>query len=205
MLKIGLTGGIGCGKSTVARIFEQLKTPVIDADEIAHQLVAIGQPALAQIRQDFGTVVFKPDGSLDRKKLSEIVFSDPEQKQKLESILHPLVYRSIQAKIKQLNTPYCIICIPLIFETNMTQLVDRILVVDCSFETQIERVQKRDNMTIEKIQSIINSQVSRAFRKAHANDLIDNSETDDRLAEAVKKLHNLYLSISNCQDKLVCE
>jgi dephospho-CoA kinase len=205
MLKIGLTGGIGCGKSTVARIFKQLKTPVIDADEIAHQLVAIGQPALAQIQQDFGTDVFKPDGSLDRKKLSEIVFSDPEQKQKLESILHPLVYRSIQAKIKQLNTPYCIICIPLIFETNMTQLVDRILVVDCSFETQIKRVQKRDNMTIEKIQSIINSQVSRAFRKAHANDLIDNSETDDRLAEAVKKLHNLYLSISNCQDKLVCE
>jgi len=205
MLKIGLTGGIGCGKSTVARIFEQLKTPVIDADEIAHQLVAIEQPALAQIQQDFGTVVFKPDGSLDRKKLSEIVFSDPEQKQKLESILHPLVYRSIQAKIKQLNTPYCIICIPLIFETNMTQLVDRILVVDCSFETQIERVQKRDNMTIERIQSIINSQVSRAFRKAHANDLIDNSETDDRLAEAVKKLHNLYLSLSNYQDKLVCE
>ena len=205
MLKIGLTGGIGCGKSTVAKIFEQLKTPVIDADEIAHQLVAIGQPALAQIQQDFGTRVFKQDGSLDRKKLSEIVFSDPKQKQKLESILHPLVYQFIQAKIKQLNTPYCIICIPLIFETNMTQLVDRILVVDCSFETQIERIRKRDNMTIEKIQSIINSQVSRAFRKAHANDLIDNSETDDRLAEAVKKLHNLYLSISNCQDKLVCE
>ena len=208
MLKIGLTGGIGCGKSTVARIFEQLKTPVIDADEIAHQLVAIGQPALAQIQQDFGTDVFKPDGSLDRKKLSEIVFSDPKQKQKLESILHPLVYQAIQAELKQLNqlnTSYCIICIPLIFETNMTHLVDRILVVDCSVETQIERVQKRDNMTIERIQSIIDSQVSRAFRKAHANDLIDNSETDDRLAEEVKKLHNLYLSLSNCQDKLVCE
>jgi dephospho-CoA kinase len=205
MLKIGLTGGIGCGKSTVARIFEQLKTPVIDADEIAHQLVAIGQPALAQIQQDFGTRVFKPDGSLDRKKLSEIVFSDPKQKQKLESILHPLVYQSIQAKITQLNTPYCIICIPLIFETNMTHLVDRILVVDCSVETQIERVRKRDNMAIERIQSIIDSQVSRAFRKAHTNDLIDNSVTDDRLAEEVKKLHNLYLSLSNYQDKLVCE
>jgi len=205
MLKIGLTGGIGCGKSTVARIFEQLKTPVIDADEIAHQLVAIGQPALAQIQQDFGIRVFKPDGSLDRKKLSEIVFSDPKQKQKLESILHPLVYQFIQAKIKQLNTPYCIICIPLIFETNMTHLVDRILVVDCSVETQIERVRKRDNMAIERIQSIIDSQVSRAFRKAHTNDLIDNSVTDDRLAEEVKKLHNLYLSLSNYQDKLVCE
>ena len=205
MLKIGLTGGIGCGKSTVARVFEQLKTPVIDADEIAHQLVAIGQPALAQIQQEFGTDVLNPDGSLNRKKLRELIFSDPEQKQKLESILHPLVYRSIQAKIKQLNTPYCIICIPLIFETNMTHLVDRILVVDCSVETQIKRVRKRDNMAIERIQSIIDSQVSRAFRKAHTNDLIDNSVTDDRLAEEVKKLHNLYLSLSNYQDKLVCE
>jgi dephospho-CoA kinase len=208
MLKIGLTGGIGCGKSTVARIFEQLKTPVIDADEIAHQLVAIGQPALAQIQQDFGTRVFKQDGSLDRKKLSEIVFSDPKQKQKLESILHPLVYEAIQAtlnQLNQLNKSYCIISIPLIFETNMTHLVDRILVVDCSVETQIKRVRKRDNMAIERIQSIIDSQVSRAFRKAHTNDLIDNSVTDDRLAEEVKKLHNLYLSLSNYQDKLVCE
>ncbi|HEY5137780.1 MAG TPA: dephospho-CoA kinase [Methylococcales bacterium] len=208
MLKIGLTGGIGCGKSTVARIFQQLKTPVIDADEIAHQLVALGQPALAQIQQEFGTGVFNPDGSLNRKKLSELVFSDLKQKQKLESILHPLVYKSIQAELKQLNhlnKPYCIICIPLIFETKMTHLVDRILVIDCSVETQIERVRKRDNMTEERIQSIIDSQVSRAFRKSQANDLIDTSETNDRLAEVVKKLHNLYLSISTCQDKLVCE
>lgn len=205
MLKIGLTGGIGCGKTTVARVFEQLKTPVIDADEIAHQLVAIGQPALARIRQEFGKDVLNPDGSLNRKKLRELIFSDPEQKQKLESILHPLVYQSIQAELKQLNTPYCIICIPLLFETNMTRLVDRILVVDCPVETQIERIGKRDNMTVERIQSIIDSQVSRAFRKAQANDLIDNSETDDRLAEEVKKLHNFYLSLSTCRNKLVCE
>ena len=205
MLKIGLTGGIGCGKTTVAKIFEQLKSPVIDADEIAHQLVAIGQPALAQIQQEFGTDVLNPDGSLNRKKLRELIFSDPEQKQKLESILHPLVYQSIQAELKQLNTPYCIICIPLLFETNMTRLVDRILVVDCSIETQIERIRKRDNMSIERILSIIDSQVSPAFRKAQANDLIDNSETNDRLAEEVKKLHNFYLSLSTCRNKLVCE
>ena len=205
MLKIGLTGGIGCGKSTVARVFEQLKTPVIDADEIAHQLVAIGQPALAQIQQEFGTDVLNPDGSLNRKKLRELIFSDPEQKQKLESILHPLVYQSIQAELKQLNTPYCIICIPLLFETNMTRFVDRILVVDCPVETQIERVRKRDKMTRERIQSIIDSQVSRAYRKAQANDLINNSETNDRLAEEVKKLHNFYLSLSTCRNKLVCE
>jgi dephospho-CoA kinase len=205
MLKIGLTGGIGCGKTTVTKVFEQLQTPVIDADEIAHQLVAVGQPALAKIQREFGTGILNPDGSLNRKKLRELVFSDSKQKQKLESILHPLVYQSIQAELKQLNTPYCIICIPLLFETNMTRLVDRILVVDCPVETQIERVRKRDNMTLERIQSIIDSQVSRAYRKAQANDLIDNSETDDRLAQEVKKLHNLYLSLSNCQDKLVCE
>ena len=205
MLKIGLTGGIGCGKSSVAKVFEQLKIPVIDADEIAHQLVAIGQPALARIRQVFGADVLNPDGSLNRKTLRELIFSDLQQKQQLESILHPLVYQSIQAKLKQLNAPYCIICIPLLFETNMTNLVNRILVVDCSVETQIERIRKRDNMAIERIQSIIDSQVSRTFRKAHANDLIDNSETDDRLAEKVKKLHNLYLSISAGRDKIVCE
>ena len=205
MLKIGLTGGIGCGKSTVAEIFGQFRTPVIDADEIAHRLVAIGQPALAQIQQKFGTDALKPDGSLNRERLRELIFSDGKQKQKLEAILHPLVYQTIQAKVKKLDAPYCIICIPLLFETNMSHLVDRVLVVDCSIETQIERLQKRDNMTVKRIQSIIDSQVSRDFRKAHANDLIDNSETNDRLAEAVKKLHNFYLSISTCQDKLVCE
>jgi len=171
-------------------------------------LVATGQPALAQIQQEFGTEIFNPDASLNRKKLSELVFSEPKQKQKLEAILHPLVYQSIQAELrqlKQLKKPYCIICIPLIFETNMTHIVDRILVVDCSVETQMERVQNRDHITKERIQAIIDTQVSRAFRKSQANDLIDNSETDDRLAEEVKKLHNLYLSISTCQDKLVCE
>ena len=205
MLKIGLTGGIGCGKTTVARLFEQLKIPVIDADEIAHQLVAIGQPALNQIQQEFGSDVFNQDGSLNREELRELIFSDPNLKQKLESIVHPLVYQSIQAELEQLNSPYCIICIPLLFETNMTRFIDRILVIDCPVETQIERVHKRNNITIERIQSIIDSQVSRTFRKTHANDLIDNSETDDRLAEDVKKLHNLYLSLSACQDKFVCE
>ena len=205
MLKIGLTGGIGCGKTTVAEIFGQLNIPVIDADEIAHQLVAIGQPALAQIQQAFDKDILNPDGSLHRKKLRELIFSDPEQKQKLEAILHPLVYQSIQAELEPLHAPYCIIAIPLLFETNMTALVDRILVVDCPVETQIERVQQRDNMTLERILSIIDSQVSRAYRKTHADDLIDNSKTDDKLAEEVKKLHNSYLSLSANRDKLVCE
>jgi dephospho-CoA kinase len=205
MLKIGLTGGIGCGKSTVANIFEQLKVPVIDADDIAHQLVAVGQPALARIALEYGPDILNTDGSLNRTRLRELVFSDAQQKQKLEAILHPLVYQAIQTELEQLTAPYCIIGIPLLFETKMTHLVDRTLVVDCSVETQLERLQKRDAMTIASIQAIIDSQVSRAFRKAHADDLIDNSKTDDRLAEAVKKMHNFYLSLSTCQEKRVCE
>lgn len=205
MLKIGLTGGIGCGKTTVAKVFEQFKAPIIDADTIAHRLVAIGQPALARIQQEFGAEVLNPDGSLNRQILKDLIFSNCKQKEKLESILHPLVYQSIRSELERLNAPYCIICIPLLFETNMTHFVDRILVVDCSVENQIERLQKRDNMTLERIQSIIGSQVSRAFRKEQANDLIDNSKSDNRLAEEVKKLHNFYLSLSTCQDKLVCE
>ncbi len=196
MLKIGLTGGIGCGKTTVARLFAELGSPVIDADQIAHQLVAKGQPALKQIALQFGADILAPDGSLNRTRLREVVFSDPAQKQKLEAILHPLVYQSIQTELERLDAPYCIIAIPLLFETNMAHFVDRALVVDCPVEIQIARVRKRDQLTLERIQSIIDSQVSRGFRKSHADDLIDNSESDYRLAEQVKKLHNLYLSLS---------
>ena len=200
MLKVGLTGGIGCGKSTVANIFADLNVPVLDADDIAHRLVEKGQPALAQIQQAFGSDILNSDGSLDRKSLRDRVFSDLKQKQKLESILHPLIYKALQAELEQLTTAYCIISIPLLFETDMAHFVDRILVIDCPVETQIERVKVRDSLTIERIQSIIDSQVSRAFRKTKADDLIDNSDTDYRLAEQVKKLHNLYLSISSCRD-----
>jgi len=200
MLKVGLTGGIGCGKSTVAKIFADLNIPVIDADQIAHRLVEKGQPALARIQQEFGASILSPDGLLNRRHLREIVFSDLTQKQKLESILHPLIYKTIQAELEQLVAPYCIVSIPLLFETDMTRLVDRILVIDCPVETQIERVKTRDNLTVERIQSIVDNQVSRAYRIAKADDLIDNSTTDYRLAEQVKKLHNLYLSLSAYRD-----
>ena len=200
MLKIGLTGGIACGKSTVTRIFSELGAPVIDADTIAHRLVEKGQPALALIQQEFGNAILNPDGTLNRSKLRETVFANPVQKQKLEAILHPLVYKAMQLESEQLHAPYCIISVPLLFETGGTDFVDRILVVDCPVETQIERVGKRDKLSLERIQSIIDSQASRAFRRANSDDLIENLETDDRLAEQVKKLHNLYLSLSDCRD-----
>lgn len=196
MLKIGLTGGIGCGKTTVANLFEALSVPVVDADQIARELVAKGQPALNKIAREFGPDILTEEGSLNRQKLKNIIFADAGRKQKLESILHPLVYQAIENELARIDAPYCLIAIPLLFETRMTSLVDRVLVVDCPLEAQIERVQKRDHLPVEMIRSIIASQVSRAFRRAHADDLIDNSETAIPLAEQVKKLHNLYLSLS---------
>jgi len=196
VLKIGLTGGIGCGKSTVTSIFKQLNIPVIDADEIAHQLVAVGQPALMLIQQTFGVHSLQTDGSLNRDVIRELVFTHPEQKQKLEAIIHPLVYQTIAEKIALLNAPYCILSIPLLFETNNADFVNRVLVVDCPVEAQIERVQKRDNLTVERVQSIMDTQVSRAFRTAHAHDIIDNTKTTTELAKQVENLHNLYLSLS---------
>jgi len=197
VLKVGLTGGIGCGKSTVTALFKQLNVPVIDADEIAHQVVAVGQPALLLIQQAFGSDSLNADGSLNRDFIRELVFTDPEQKKKLEAIIHPLVYQSIQADMAMLTAPYCILSIPLLFEVNRTDFVDRVLVIDCPIATQIERVQKRDNLSPERVQSIIDSQVSRAFRLAHAEDIIDNTQSNAELAQQVEKLHNLYLSLSS--------
>jgi dephospho-CoA kinase len=196
MLKIGLTGGIGSGKTTVTRLFANLNIPIIDADIIAHQLVKPGQPALARIRSVFGQQVINPDGSLNRSELRSIVFADANLKQKLEAILHPLVLRKIQAEADALNAPYCIISIPLLFETGMDRWVDRILVVDCPVETQIARVKHRDGLSEETIRTIIASQASRELRNTQADDLIDNSKSNSQLAEQVKTLHNLYLSLS---------
>lgn len=197
MLKVGLTGGIGCGKSTVTTLFKQLNVPVLDADEIARQVVAVGQPALLLIQQSFGSDSVNADGSLNRDFIREMVFTDPEQKKKLEAIIHPLVYQTIQADLATLNAPYCILSIPLLFEVNRADFVDRVLVIDCPVATQIERVQKRDNLSPERVQSIIDSQVSRAFRLAHAEDIIDNTQSNAELAQQVEKLHNLYLSLSS--------
>jgi dephospho-CoA kinase len=199
MLRIGLTGGIGCGKSTAARLFSQLGVPVLDADQIAHQLVTIGQPALQQITRAFGVDIINPDGSLNRAKLREQIFAEPSQKATLEAILHPLVYQTLRAETAKLNTPYCLICIPLLFETGITDFIDRIVVIDCPVATQIARVKSRDRLSDAHIQAVIASQVSREFRIAHTDDLVDNSDNNDRLAEQIKKLHNLYLSLSDYQ------
>ena len=194
MLKIGLTGGIGCGKTTAANLFIELGIPVLDADLIAHTLVNKGQLALNQIEKIFGSTIINEDGSLNRKKLGEIVFSNPHKKKQLESILHPLVYEELQRQLESLDAPYAILCIPLLLETKMQHIVDRVLVIDCPVEVQFERVKRRDQLTDERIFSVINAQTSRQQRLSLADDIIKNSGSTSKLAEQIKKLHNLYIS-----------
>ena len=194
MLKIGLTGGIGCGKSTVTKLFNSLyNIPIIDADIIARQLVEPGQKAFSLIQQTFGGSIISREGLLDRKKLKEIIFSNSDKKQQLEKILHPLIYQRMQSEFDQQTTAYSILCIPLLMETKMTGFVDRILVIDCPVEIQLERVRNRDQLSTQQIMSIIASQVSREYRLSHSNDIIDNSNSNNPLAEQVKKLHNQYI------------
>lgn len=192
MLKIGLTGGIGSGKSTVSKLFIQLGVPVIDADEIARGIVQPGQPALAQLTQAFGEEILNPDRSLNRAKLRTLVFNDAQQKTKLEHILHPLIKAEMLTRCDKLQTTYCILSIPLLLESNMTDIVDRILVIDCPLSLQRSRVRQRDQLADDLINRIIASQVSRETRLANADDVIDNSKNANQLAEQVKKLHNLY-------------
>lgn len=196
MLKIGLTGGIGSGKTTVCQLFASYGVPIIDADDIAHELVKPGMPALQAIEAAFGAEYIQADGWLNRSKVRDVIFTDDSAKQRLEAILHPLVYSTIQAKLSQLQAPYCIICVPLLFETNMAHIADRILVVDCPVTQQVERVKKRANMAVEKIQAIIDSQISREMRIAKADDLINNAAQETDLVSQVSALHDLFISLS---------
>jgi dephospho-CoA kinase len=195
MLKIGLTGGIGCGKTTVAGMFAGRGVPVIDADAVAHTLVEPGRPALQQLQHCFGPGIVDNDGALNRAALREIVFSDPDKKSRLEAILHPLVYREMQYRLDSLNGAYALLCIPLLLETGMQRFVDRIAVVDCPESMQLERVKKRGGISATTIQAIIRTQVTRQQRLAAGDDVIDNSGNLTELAQQVEKLHNLYLTL----------
>lgn len=196
MLKVGLTGGIGSGKTTVTDLFASYGAAIIDADKIAHQLTVPKQLALAKIQAQFGDRFINNDGSLDRTQLKQLIFSSADDKKKLENILHPLIYAEILNQVKKLNTSYVILSLPLLMETGGEQFVDRILVIDCSVATQIQRVQTRDQLPEAMIQAIIVSQVQRKQRLKAADDVIDNSGKTMLLAEQVKKLHNLYLLLN---------
>ncbi len=196
MFIVGLTGGIGSGKSTVSALFKKLGAPVIDADQIARELVEPGKPALKQITDTFGIGVLNPAKELDRNKMRQIIFQNPEKKETLESILHPLIRKSMQHGISQLKTPYCILEIPLLLETRQTDLVDRVLVIDVLPNIQYKRVQARSGLSKKEIDAIIATQIDRSSRIKAADDIIVNDKSRAELNNKVQQLHQMYLSLA---------
>ncbi len=202
MLKIGLTGGIGSGKTTVSDLFTQLdnnknKVAIIDTDIIARQIVEVGKPAYKEIIKIFGKGILNKDASINRKALRNIIFDDPDLKQQLEDITHPRIQAEVNREISRLNAQYCIIVIPLLFETKSDYALDRILVIDCDTATQIKRTAQRDQVTEQDVAHIINLQQSREYRLKHADDIINNNNHIEQLKQQVQNLHVFYLKLAN--------
>jgi dephospho-CoA kinase len=196
MFIVGMTGGIGSGKSTVAAYFRELGVPVYDADAEAHALVEPGQPALTRVIAEFGDHLLLSDGRLDRSALRDAVFADAHKRQRLESILHPLVREALSRRVASTNAPYCVLAIPLLFEANQRDLVQRVLVVDTAVERQIERTLSRPGMTRAMIEQIMAAQWSRERRLRAADDVIENNGTLEQLRSRVNELHQSYLELA---------
>lgn len=194
---IGLTGGIGSGKTTVSDIFETLGIEVVDADIKAREVVAIGSKALTQIHQRFGDTIIEKNGELNRKALREIIFKNNAEKAWLNSLMHPLIRESIVNSLNQAKSAYVILSAPLLFENGLEKLVDSTLVVDVEESVQLARTSQRDGVDQLQVKAIIDSQIDRKKRLSLAHDVIDNSSSDlDALKEKVKTLHTKYLNKS---------
>lgn len=196
MLRIGLTGGIGSGKSTVADLFAQLDTPVVDTDIIARAVVAPGEPALQEIVAQFGANMRQADGTLDRAALRSCIFADATRRRQLEAILHPRIQATMEARINTLDAPYCLVVIPLLFETGQQTLVDRVLVIDAPEATRIERVMARDGIPARDVQATMAAQWPGARRLAMADDVIANTADPQALVSQVQELHEQYLRLA---------
>jgi dephospho-CoA kinase len=194
--RVGLTGGIASGKSTVARLFEALGVPVIDTDVLARKVVAPGQPLLARIAERFGAEVLAADGSLDRRALRALVFSDPAARGDLEQLTHPAIRALLEQRSAAVGGEYQIHVIPLLVETGGRDRVDRVLVVDCSEPLQIRRLQARDGSTLEQAREILAAQASRAARLAAADDVIENTGDLAPLRDRVATLHLSYRQLA---------
>ncbi len=196
MLKVGLTGGIGSGKSTVAKTLKAKGIQIIDADKIAREVVAPGESALLKITEYFGKEILLPDGSLNRSELKAKIFSDPTAKKRLEDILHPSIRQRILQRVDEaIDTPYVVADIPLLVENNYPDYFDRVVVVDCTEAQQIARVKARDELPEAQIKSIMKSQATRENRLAAATDVIDNTGDLSSLNTQIEKLHETLLSL----------
>ena len=194
---VGLTGGIGSGKSAAAQAFEELGITAIDADAIAHALTRAGGAAMAPIRAAFGADYVAPDGALARARMRELVFADAAKKRQLESILHPMIRSRTNELVQAARSPYVILMVPLLIESSdYRKRCQRILVVDCPEELQVERVMARSGIAAEQVRAIMANQVARKARLAAADDVIDNSQGLAQLRRQVESLHARYLQLA---------
>ncbi len=191
-LKIGLTGGIASGKSTVAGLFAALGAPVIDTDQISRDLVAPGTPLLSALVARFGAHLLGPNGELDRRALRERIFANPAERAALEALLHPAIMAELRRRSDAAGGVYQILAIPLLVEHNLKSSVDRVLLVDCSDELQLRRVQVRDGVTLAQARAVLAAQATRVARLAAADDVIVNDGDLARLRDQVAALHVRY-------------
>ena len=193
---VALTGGIGSGKSTVAQAFARLGITIIDADIIARQVVEPNTPALKAIENHFGPAIISADGTLNRRKLRECIFSDSAEKLWLNALLHPIIHQETQRQIAAARSPYVLWVVPLLVENQLHNKADRVLVIDVSPETQIQRTVTRDRVSREQAEQILAAQATRAQRLAVADDVIDNNGAPDAIASDVARLHEQYLTFA---------
>tara|TARA_A100000164_G_scaffold3617_1_gene3158 strand:+ start:463 stop:1059 length:597 start_codon:yes stop_codon:yes gene_type:complete len=189
MIVVGLTGGIGSGKSAVTKIFEGLGVKVVDADVVSRQPVMKGEPALKKIAEKFGANILTSEGELDRRKLREIIFNDNSAKDWLENLLHPLIHQILIDDLTSASSSYAILVSPLLFETNQKDLCSKTIVIDTSEDRQIDRTSKRDNVEPSQVKLIIDSQIDRKSRNELADIIILNDGSLQELEEKVKKFH----------------
>lgn len=193
VFRVGLTGGIASGKTTVARLFQALGVPVIDTDILAREVVAPGAPLLGKLAERFGPRLLAADGSLDRAALRQIVFTDDAARADLEALTHPAILAAMEQRSQSAGGPYQLLVIPLLVEKSLTGQVDRVLLVDCSEDLQIRRLQARDGSTLDQARAILKAQVPRAARLQAAHDIIANDGKLESLRDRVAILHTQYL------------
>ncbi len=191
-LQVGLTGGIASGKSTVGGLFAALGVPVIDADQVARDVVAPGTALLGRLVEHFGAQVLGAAGELDRRALRERIFADPAQRTALEALMHPAIMAELRRRAAAAGGTYQILALPLLVEHHLKSNVDRVLVVDCSEALQLQRVQIRDGVTLAQAQAVLDAQASRAARLGLADDVIVNDGNLDRVRGQVQSLHTRY-------------
>jgi len=199
---VGLTGGIGSGKSAVADAFAALGVEVADTDALAHRLSARGQPGLTAIRAAFGDGILTAEGELDRAALRRRVFADAGERKRLEAVLHPLIRRAVEAEIGSWRGPYGIVVVPLLLETRgLASLIDRVLVVDCPEGEQVRRVMARSGLTPDEVRAIMATQLARAERLAAADDVLDNSGAPAQIAPQVRSLDQRYRQLAAARSR----